>query len=127
MEIQNRRVVDLFWSGPFRFADFIRSPRDFELFRSAGVYLWVEEQTDQARLSYIGKVTGKPSLLQRQQDHYSNIIGARWNIPAEYRDKLREWIPNQYPGNAEILLDAVNLVKSKANLLPEIRLVQLPS
>jgi len=98
------QTIKLDWFGPFKFKDFIEKSIMVEKFRKPGVYIWVEKWRKIKRLCYVGKASGRPTLLERQQEHYANFIGGRYNIPAEFRKCEKEWIPNQYPINARILL-----------------------
>lgn len=102
--------IDLVWSRPFGFSDFVTIPEKLKDFMSAGIYLWVEEHPDGEQLSYVGKATGKPDLIQRHQQHYSNYIGGRYTIPARFRSVENDWIPGQYPNNSNIVLDVERFV-----------------
>lgn len=98
-------TIELPWFGPFSFRDFIEASERVKDFHVPGVYLWVETGEDGERISYVGKASGRPNLLQRQQDHYTNYIGGRYRIPGSYRSGKPDWEPGQYPQNAEIILD----------------------
>ena len=101
------RTLNLFWEGPYRLRDFIRSNELKERFSCAGVYIWIDKLPDGSeRLSYVGKAGGRPSLHHRQQQHYANMVGGLYTIPKEYRQSNEAWVPNwSLPTVAEVILD----------------------
>ena len=97
--------IILTWYGPFSARDLLKENTNIQQFKVPGVYIWIEKLPVKERLSYVGKATGNPNLISRQRNHYANTIGGRATIPKEFRDNDQAWVPNQYSGDTDVLLD----------------------
>jgi len=98
--------LELNWEGPFNLRDFVRDQGLERRFSCPGVYIWIEGlPSGGARLSYVGKASGSPTLVQRQRQHYANMIGGLYTIPREFRDSGNDWIPDLSRSDvAEVIL-----------------------
>ncbi len=70
-----------------------------------GVYMWVCSIGNRCWIDYIGKATGSPTLIRRQQEHVENQLGLRYRIPKEFMPGDEDWVPGVYPKNTAWLLD----------------------
>ena len=84
--------VTLHWQGPFTLPKFLQSVEYTNEFKGkSGVYLWTEPDDVGKVLTYVGCASGKPCLWIRQFQHYMNLIGGQYNIPAEFRHDKQQW------------------------------------
>src|SRR5262245_53001658 len=111
LQRKNEETIELVWFGPFSFRDFIEQSEQVKHHNIPGVYLWLERGVGGERISYVGKAGGTPNLIQRQQEHYANFIGGRYNIPGSFLDGKEGWVPGQYPQNSEIVLNYEQFVE----------------
>lgn len=86
-------IID--WDGPYAPEDFLRNRALKTRYDHPGVYLRFEVLPDgEARIAYVGRATGQPTLWQRQVQHYANAVGGLYTIPREYRTSGTEWVPD---------------------------------
>lgn len=84
--------ITLNWSRAYNFIELVRADKELKDKYSKpapGVYIHTDHRT--GNVSYVGKVSGRPSLWDRQFQHYKNYIGGLYLIP-DIDSKSREYI-----------------------------------
>jgi hypothetical protein len=88
--------VTIKWQGPFSYKDLLNMLRSNEGqwngVNKRGVYMHIEEKK---WVSYIGK--SESSVIKRNLQHISNILGLHWTIPNIYSWDQKEFVPQLFP------------------------------
>lgn len=85
-------LIDLHWEGPFSIAELL-SPPGCRIYDVPGLYIWVEtiDGPHSGMISYVGKATGRPSLVGRNLQHFTAAIGCLYQIPEWARAGAKRW------------------------------------
>lgn len=87
------KTIKLYWYGPYSFFELFSTEKYKDKFSHPGVYLWYEINEHNKKLAYVGKASGKPTLYERNFQHYINQIGGQYFIPEFFRKNSdKSWV-----------------------------------
>lgn len=87
------QIIDLRWEAPLSLRELLSDAAVRSKYSTSGLYLMVEtlKGRNYQKISYIGKATGRPTIVQRQLQHFVSTVGGQNQIPEWARSCGTRW------------------------------------